>query len=490
MGFFALWALYYVERRPNLAGFLLGYSIAIKPVTIFLGPIFLLMRLHDEKITQQTISNQIKRVMTSFSFIMLVPVVISLPFLIIDYQSYLMRSFTHGVREAINHTIGRYSVTYSEILRNLNYNFSFFEQIPTILLRVPMILAYLWLYIIYWIKKYPKYLLASFSFLIYIYLSSITFVQYFVWPIAVILAAVIIEESKNTKNVTDQKVIPKNEFRVTKIWNKLFLILLLLLFTISGIIRYYYLRYVIGENFSLYAAIIMISDLGIGALIYLMAQEKNHSLLGGFGTAFWLLNQATLYNYGLLDSISIALFFVVLALYLIRRKPILANLCLGLGIVFNPLMLIFIPPFLINLDWMNKWLETGDEKLTSYIQLKRIIYSLGLILIIPIIFFPLVDTNYLAFFSNFFPETSYYFLGISLPIKRLTLILFCFLIIVYIHRNDMNYYTYSAFAAFLFFAFTARTGYYSTFVWFLFVILYAIGSNCNDNKRINSEIQV
>ena len=486
---FAFWALYIADRRPNLAGFLLGCSIGIKLNTLFLVPLFVLMRIREGRADQRVVRDQITVVFHSLFFIALVPLAISLPFLLWDYQSFLRGSFVHGIRKTSEHSICQYASTYHEILIceipiiHINLSELFSElTINTFFLRAPLMLALLGLYIAYWRKGVDKYLVASFVFAIYLYFSPIVFIQYYVWPIAMILAAIISRgyvASNSPIDPNPNHQTPNQRFKLgERFWTLLFVLLL----PFAGFLRYYYLKVVIEQPFSLQAFSCLASDLGIGAIIYQVAREKNHSLLGVLGAAFWLFNQATLHIFGLKSNISIGLFFAVLALYLLKAQPDLAKLFLGISIVYSPLMLIFALIFLIGPGSWSKLFETAKRRTGTYLELKQVLHSVFLLLIIPVGLFPIVETDYKAFFKYFLPKASTF--G-SVVLCLIFNAVFLFLLGTFcLYRNELDRFAYATLAAVLFYTFTAHVKVYIPFFWFLFVILFTVGGDFTLNSYL------
>jgi len=469
----AIWALYFAKSRPNLAGFLMGCSISMKLTTLFLVPLLVLMQVLERKFEHKTVQDQIKGSLHSLFFISIVPLVISFPFFLMDYQSFFMGSFTHGVSNPRFHPIGEHADVYYRIFTSkipiihIIYKKLLSQQILSTIIRFPLFLSFLGLFIAYLHYGFDKYLFASFIFASYLYLSPIVFVHYFIWPIGVILAAVI---SKGFVAQNNSICLKHDSHKATQLFerkNRYWNILFVLLLTIAGLLRYYYLLLIIEEAFTFKAFFCLASDLGIGSIIYQVTREKNRQPLGVFGAAFWLLNQATLYIYGLQSNISIGLFLAVLAIYILKIKPDLAKLILGTSIVFSPLMIVFTPPFLAGPGSSSKLFDNVKKRESNYLQIRQIFKSLFLLIIIPMGLFFVVKTNYQAFFKFFLPKIPYFTIVVFL----------CLLVSFYLHRNELDHFAYASLAAVLFFTFTADKWVYSSLFWFLFVILFIVGGD-------------
>ncbi|MFX0196488.1 MAG: hypothetical protein ACFFCW_10225, partial [Candidatus Hodarchaeota archaeon] len=490
---FAIWAIYIADRKPNLAGFLLGCSIGINLITLLLVPLFVLLRIRDGRADQRTVRDQFSVVLHSLLVIALVPLAISLPFLLWDYQSFLRGIVAHGIRNTAAHTSTQFAGTFHEIIIHeipiIQINLSeFFSKhtINLIFLRAPLMLTLLGLYIVYWRKVVDKYLATSFVFAIYLYFSPVVFIHNLIWPIAMILAAIISRVYMIPNNPIDpnpsQKTLKQRIEMEDGSWTLLFVFILLF----AGILRYYYLTVVMEQPFSLQAFAGMVSDLGIGIIIYQVARENNRFLLGVFGATFWLFNQGTLHIFGLKSNISIGLFFAVLGLYLLKAQPDLAKLFLGISIVYSPLMLIFTIIFLIGPGSRSKLFENLKKRNGNYLQLKQVLKSVVLLLIIPVGLFPIVKTDYKVLFKYFSTRSPYYFLGMSLPIAFMyhSLMWIGLLGVCYLHRNELDRFAYATLAAVLFYTFAIHIYVYIPFFWVLFVILYAVGGHFTLNSYL------
>jgi len=423
------------------------------------------MRFQDEKAAQLSVRNQIKGVITSFISIVLVSAVISFPFLVIDYQSYLIGLFSEGASETRYHTIARYARIYFDIIKRLNLEKILSDQ--TILFRAPIILGIIGVYVAYLLKKFDAYLFTSFLFVVYLYLSPVVFVHYMILPIPSVIAAIISREypiqtkQNNLKlNLQKLKQLFTNEDRY---WTILFSVILMF----AGFIRFYY----VIIHPSIRSILYLICDLGIGIIIYQLAREKSRPVLGIFGITFWLFNQGTLYNFSLLDNIAIGLFFAVLAIYLLKIKPDWAKIFLGIAIAFSPFMLLLVPLFVIGPGFRTNLLKNPIQRIKNHLKLNKSLLSVVLILILPIVLFPFVKPNYHTFLNLFLLKPPYYAI----------IVLISFVVIYYIHRNDIDCFAYSTLVSILVFTFTAEKHQYFPFFWFLFVILFAVGSISNQN---------
>jgi len=303
--FLALLGVYYLEKRPDLANLILGVSIGIKQITMFLIPLFLLVQVRIISEQNKSKTGQIVVFARTLFLIAIINLITSLPFLLLDYKTFFRGFLTEGVENPASSTY--LTGGYHRVFYNL-----FLNSLPAPFLRVPVVFAYLGLYVTYIRQRFNKYLFSGIVFLTYIYFSPIVWEQYFVWPIPFILVPII-------KNVTiGNKPTQNNKNKMIKIrfepldeestqfnrlkysikriknafkWQKEFILLVGVLIVIVTILSYYLINHGL---FSIVMIFSLVGYIGVALLIYGVGIEQNRPLLGLFGATFWLCNPAAI----------------------------------------------------------------------------------------------------------------------------------------------------------------------------------------------------
>jgi len=475
--FLALLGVYYLEKRPILANILLGCSVSIKQISVFLIPLFIIKQMKLIPIIEITKKTQIKELIKTLFFILLVPFIISLPFLFLDYESLIKGLLFEAVRTASSHQIGKHS----EILRYIADLFN----IPAIITRIPMLLAFLGLYIFYYKQEIDKYLFASLTFGIYLYFNSVVYKQYFVWPIPFIIIGILVngfikdfETQKSVKSTNHPHEIGIGFLnhifnRIREKSNQILqemenfykpqqrsAIIFGIIFFIASILRITII-FVTTAYWSVLTLFLIIGDIGIGGIIFKLSIEKEETIWGIYCVIFWFFNTGTLYIFQNMRVDGIALFLAVLALYILQNQSNIACLILGISIALSPFMIIFIPMFLINKCQVNDVTESENTKNSSskHLRLKSPLGALFTILIIPICLSPFLYQDYLWFLK--------YLIELEIPFF---LVLFGLLFVSYAKKEEISWIGYAGSVASVFFYFT----HYVYFFWFLFIILYIV----------------
>jgi hypothetical protein len=163
--FFLVLSLMLLKKHFKWALVCVGVSLAIKQIAIFLVPLFLIWAWHRRKSIRDFLENVI--------WLALLPVILSLPFLLSQPLAFLRSVLFSATRSAESHFSAR----------SLDWILGW-TGMPA---KIPMLLLMLLIYFVAWKKASPPP--AVFCFLVlllFVNFNSVLFTQYMVWPIALV----------------------------------------------------------------------------------------------------------------------------------------------------------------------------------------------------------------------------------------------------------------------------------------------------------------
>jgi hypothetical protein len=124
-------------------------------------------------------------------------------------------------------------------------------------------------------------------------------------------------------------------------------------------------------------------NLGAGALLFYMLYKRCGTVLAVLGALVWFLNRWNLQISRVANNEIIAIFCLLLALWLFERHRLAALLVLSLSLAFKHFDLFVVPLFLILI-----WQETAERRLRATLGAALIVASLPVLLSIPFLVWP------------------------------------------------------------------------------------------------------
>ena len=137
----------------------------------------------------------------------------------------------------------------------------------------------------------------------------------------------------------------------------------------------------------------VLTDLGIGALIYLMVKETKHEKFAIFGACLFLFNPVVIYNsafWGQMDSVNN--FFLISALALLLNKRFFLSIIFFAFAIFIKLSLLPLTPLFLILVFLKE-----KNKKMFFLYLLLVLVTFG-VLVLPISANPISWT--ISFFKN------------------------------------------------------------------------------------------
>jgi len=166
--FFLILSLVIFDKRPFWALFFFGISLAIKQIAIFLVPLFLIWLWRKE-------NGDLKRVAVGALIMGAVPLLVSLPFLLMEPESYI---------RSIIFSMTRYSYKDYAIANMIA------EGGGGIITRIPMIATMLLIIWLVWQQKLKHYSSALIIIFTFTALTPVLFPQYEIWVVALLLLSI------------------------------------------------------------------------------------------------------------------------------------------------------------------------------------------------------------------------------------------------------------------------------------------------------------
>ncbi|PSR18051.1 hypothetical protein C8255_09470 [filamentous cyanobacterium CCP3] len=176
--FFLLLSLTLLRERPRLALLAFSVSLGIKQIAVFLLPLYLVyLWINGDK------KQRIKHVRQGFLIILSVPVLTSLPFLILNTEGFLKSLLFSATRLGSSHIEGAPSldVIYSQVL----------PWLVGFKAKLLMLLLMGLIYLSFWTEKISILTAAALVMMVFLYFNSVLFLQYFLWSLSLTLLALV-----------------------------------------------------------------------------------------------------------------------------------------------------------------------------------------------------------------------------------------------------------------------------------------------------------
>jgi hypothetical protein len=164
--FFMLLSLYLFQRNRKTSYLLLGLSLTIKQVAIFLVPVYLIWTWKSDP------DRSAKHLVSSALWIGIVPLIASLPFLIWNWEAFI-RSILFSTTRVAAAAFNVYSLDVALGWQGL-------------LARVPVVLMFLMAYWLTWKYKLGVFSMAILVLAIFVFFNSVFYTSYMVWVVALI----------------------------------------------------------------------------------------------------------------------------------------------------------------------------------------------------------------------------------------------------------------------------------------------------------------
>jgi len=164
--FFMLLSLYLFQRNRKTSYLLLGLSLTIKQVAIFLVPVYLIWTWKSAP------DRGAKHLVSSALWIGIVPLIASLPFLIWNWEAFV-RSILFSTTRVAAAAFNVYSLDVALGWQGL-------------LARVPVVLMFLMAYWLTWKYKLGVFSTALLVLAIFVFFNSVFYTSYMVWVVALI----------------------------------------------------------------------------------------------------------------------------------------------------------------------------------------------------------------------------------------------------------------------------------------------------------------
>lgn len=174
--FFLILSLVWLHGRSSLALIMYSLSLAIKQIGIFLLPLYV---IHLFKAKPK--SGRFKAAFLGFVLIVSIPVLVSVPFLWGNAEGYLKSILFSATRLGSLHIEAAPSI---DVLAANTF--------PWIVgLRAKALMLFLMgiTFLSFWKEKINIFISSSITMMTFLYFNSVLFLQYFVWPLSLILLA-------------------------------------------------------------------------------------------------------------------------------------------------------------------------------------------------------------------------------------------------------------------------------------------------------------
>lgn len=159
--FFLLLSLLFIPRRFYLACILFGVSLAFKQIAIFALPLYLVWAWQTSQ------QYRIRQLIITTVLIGAIPFLLSVPFLIWNFEGYLKSILFSLTRYPADHFEAPALATFFQILK-----------IP---INIPLLLLLGMTYILALVKRVPKYASSLLVMTIFFGFNSVLFRQYLIW---------------------------------------------------------------------------------------------------------------------------------------------------------------------------------------------------------------------------------------------------------------------------------------------------------------------
>ena len=160
-------ALYYWDRKPFLAGLLLGVSLSMKHFGVLFLPVLICG------------SRDLREGLRRLGYVLLIPAALSLPFFVWHPEGFVKSIFFNVVREYSSHLIED-SISIRQLFGKSGIILRLFEVV---------------VYLLFWVaavrERWNRWLGAALTFFIFLGFNPVLFTQYFSWMVPFILLYLI-----------------------------------------------------------------------------------------------------------------------------------------------------------------------------------------------------------------------------------------------------------------------------------------------------------
>ena len=160
-----------ISRRPYTALLLLGFSISVKQIGLFLIPLYLIW------IWQENSPNRVKRLLIAVGLIAAIPLLASLPFLIWNPAAYLISVIFDALRNPADH--------FGAVSLDATIGW---VGLPA---KIPMLALMLLACVLTWQRHIGKWTAVMLVMAAFVDFSSVLFRQYFTWLVPFISLAAL-----------------------------------------------------------------------------------------------------------------------------------------------------------------------------------------------------------------------------------------------------------------------------------------------------------
>lgn len=174
--FFLLLSFFLLSRRPKLALLLYSLSLGIKQIGIFLLPLYLIFSF---KSTDKP--NKLRESVIGLLLVISIPMATTIPFLIWNPEGFLKSILFSATRLSDLHINEAPSI---DVLAAQVY-----PWVVGFRAKVLMLLLIGMTYLSFSKEKISILMASSMTMMIFLYFNSVLFLQYFVWPLSLILLA-------------------------------------------------------------------------------------------------------------------------------------------------------------------------------------------------------------------------------------------------------------------------------------------------------------
>lgn len=175
--FFLIYSLIVLSKQTKLSLILYSLSLGIKHIAIFLLPLYLIylwMEAADQR-------DRLKNVGIGCLLILSVPLLTSLPFIILNAEAFFKSILFSATRYGALPVGGVPSI---DLLMN-----EVFPWVVGFRAKLLMLLLMGVTYLSFWRERVPMSIASTITMMIFLYFNSVLFWQYFIWPLTLLLLA-------------------------------------------------------------------------------------------------------------------------------------------------------------------------------------------------------------------------------------------------------------------------------------------------------------
>lgn len=174
--FFLIYSLVILKKRTQLSLFMYSLSLGIKHIAVFLLPLYLIYLW-----IEANRGDRFRKVGLGILLILSVPVLTSLPFIVLNAESFFKSIAFSATRYGAVHVGGAPSIDLF-----IAKIFPWFVGFKAKLIMLSLMgLTYL----SFWREKIHVFIASTITMMIFLYFNSVLFLQYFIWPLSLLLLA-------------------------------------------------------------------------------------------------------------------------------------------------------------------------------------------------------------------------------------------------------------------------------------------------------------